>query len=121
MDKIILDGLDFFGYHGALREENSLGQRFIVDIELYLPLGDAGLSDDLNKTVHYGEVYNLVKDIVENRVYKLIETVAENISIEILKKFTLVEGLKIRIRKPQAPVPGIFNYLGVEITRSRDE
>lgn len=117
MDKIKLKNLGFYGYHGVLPEENSLGQKFFVDIDMYVDLKSAGASDDVADTVNYAEVYNIVKDIVENRRFKLIEALAENIADHIIKEFPVVKEIVINIRKPEAPVRGIYDYFGVEIRR----
>ena len=54
MDKIILNGCRFYGYHGAFAEEQTLGQIFVVDLELAVDLTKASQSDNLDDTVHYG-------------------------------------------------------------------
>ncbi len=79
----------------------------------------AGESDDLTLSVSYAHVYQLVKGIVEGNPFKLIETLAETISSKILCEFKLVEEIMVRVKKSEAPVPGIFDYFGVEINRSR--
>lgn len=116
MDKIILEGLEFYGYHGVLPEEQSLGQRFIVDLELYLDLRPAGISDDPDLTVNYARVFELVESIVGGRPYRLIESVAEAIASAVLEHFPVKE-LMVRVKKPQAPVPGKFTWMAVEIRR----
>lgn len=119
MDRIIMKNLAFFGYHGVMEEEKTLGQKFFLDIEIYSDLLKAGKSDEVEDTVHYGEVYNNIKNIVENKRFKLIEALAENIAEVILEEFIKVQEINIVVRKPEAPVPGIFDYVGVEIRRSR--
>lgn len=121
MDKILMSNLGFYGYHGLLKEESVLGQKFFIDIELYLSTKEAGLTDDMYKSVSYADVYEVVKDIVENKRYNLLEALAENISIKVLEQFQLVNGVMVRVRKPEAPVNGIFDYFGVEIRRDRNE
>lgn len=120
MDKIIMKNLAFFGYHGVLKEENVLGQKFFIDIELYTDLKKAGISDDVKDTINYAEAYEKVKDIVENKKFDLLEALAEDISITILDSFFMVKEISIKIRKPEAPVNGIYDYFGVEIRRKRD-
>lgn len=120
MDKILLEGLKFYGYHGVLKEERTLGQKFVIDIELFVDLRNAGQNDDLLRSVSYAEVFESVKKIVEGSQFKLIEALAESISRSILDNYSLVESIKVRIRKPEAPVPGIYDYFGVEILRGRD-
>lgn len=120
MDKIILKGLIFYAYHGVLDEEKRLGQKFIIDIELKCDLTKAGLSDDVNDTINYAEVYNLVKEIVEVNKFNLIEKLADVCAQEILAKFTDAEEVIIKVKKPQAPVEGLFSYFATEIRRKRN-
>ncbi len=118
-DNIILHGMVFYGFHGVKAAEKELGQRFIVDMEMFLPLEEAGCSDDLDKTVHYGHVYKLVKEIVTGESKDLIEAVAEEIARQVLAKFHRVQSIRVRIRKPEAPIEGCLDYAGVEIVRGR--
>lgn len=121
MDKILLNNLGFYGYHGVLKEEGVLGQKFFIDVELSLDTKEAGLNDDMNKSVSYAQVYNIIKDIVENKRFNLIEALAENISNSILNEFNLIKSIMVRVKKPEAPVNGIYDYFGVEIRREKNE
>ncbi len=118
MDKITLEGMEFYGYHGAMPEERSLGQRFVVDVELYLDLRQAGETDSLEFTVNYARVFELVQEIVCGPPRLLIESVAESVAGALLEQFPLAEVL-VRVKKPQAPLPGIFSWAAVEIKRKR--
>ncbi|MDA8234820.1 MAG: dihydroneopterin aldolase [Clostridia bacterium] len=118
-DKIILKGMEFYGYHGVLPEEKRLGQRFVIDLELYRDLQEAGLTDDLRYTINYAEVYQLVEKLVAGENYDLVEALAEGIGARILENFP-VEGVLVRVQKPQAPIPGKFSWVGVEIYRGAD-
>lgn len=119
MDKIMMKNLAFYGYHGVMEEEKTLGQKFFIDIEMYSQLSKAGKSDEVEDTIHYGEVYEVIKTIVEECRFKLIEALAENIAETVINKFSKVQEIKVTVRKPEAPVPGIFDYVGVEIRRTR--
>lgn len=118
-DRICLRGLEFFAYHGVLPEENKLGQRFIIDIDLLTSLQKAGISDEVEHTVNYAEVYNTVKNIVTGETHKLIERLAERIAKQILEDFPLCQGIWLKVHKPGAPIPGIFADVAVEIYRER--
>jgi len=120
MDKILMKNLSFFGYHGVLSEENKLGQKFFIDAELFVDLKEAGTTDKVEKTVHYGLAYEKIKEIVEGKPLNLIEALAENIAQSILDNFERVNQIKVTVRKPEAPVNGIYDYFGVEIVRGRD-
>jgi len=117
-DKLILEGMQFYGYHGALPEERQLGQRFLVDLEMFCDLQSPGISDMLEEAVDYAGVFELVKGIVEKERYRLIEALAERIASAVLENFP-VEGVLVRVKKPEAPLPGILSYAGVEIRRGR--
>lgn len=118
MDKIILQGMEFQGYHGVLPEERSLWQRFIVDLELELDLKPAGETDDLALTIDYAKVFELVESVVKGEPRLLIESVAESIAAAVLEQFP-VTAAAVRVKKPQAPVPGHFAWMAVEIRRAR--
>ena len=87
MDKIKIKDLEVFANHGAFPEENVLGQKFVVSATMYLDTREAGKSDDLTKSVHYGEVCHFIRKFAEDHVFKLIETLAETLAMEVLIAF----------------------------------
>jgi dihydroneopterin aldolase len=117
-DRIILNGMQFYGYHGVMAEEQELGQPFIVDLEMYCDLKDAGEKDDLTRTVDYSRVFEQVQRIVTGERFQLIEALAERIAAEVLAEYPLDE-LVVRVKKPHAPLRGIFTDVVVEIRRGR--
>lgn len=121
MDKIIMENMVFYGYHGVLDEEKVLGQKFYIDAELYLDLRQAGQTDDLNHTVNYAMVYEIIENIVTKEKFDLLEALAHKICGEILLLFKKIETVELMIKKPSAPVAGNFDYFAVEIKRSRND
>lgn len=119
MDKILLKGCRFYGYHGALPEENRLGQIFVVDAQLSLDLTKTSLSDDLADTVHYGLVFEAIQRQVENQSYQLLERLAGAICQDIFDQFAPVQAIKLRICKENPPIAGHYDSVGVELERSR--
>ena len=117
MDVLRLQNLRFYGYHGLFAEENQLGQRFEVDIEVHRDLGPAGRSDDLTLTVDYPSLIKVVEGVVTGRPYRLLEGLAEAIAAQIGAAFGPIE-LTVRVRKPDPPVPGHFDGVEVEIHRT---
>lgn len=120
MDKIYVNQMQFYGYHGVLPEENVLGQRFFVDIIAEADLKSAGLTDDLNESVSYVELYEVCKLIVEGKPYNLIESLAEKIAQQVLNNFTKIKAVTVKVTKPDPPIPGHFQSVAVEIKRSRE-
>ena len=116
-DIIFLNGMRFYGYHGALPAENEIGQIFIVDITLKVDLHDAGQSDDVKDTVHYGEVFEDVKEIVEGEPSNLLEHLAERIAKRINSHYNRVMETKVKITKESPPIPGHYDGVGIEIVR----
>jgi 7,8-dihydroneopterin aldolase/epimerase/oxygenase len=119
MDKISVNHMTFFGYHGVFPEETKLGQRFNVDLDVYCDLQEAGQSDDLQFSINYAELYFLTRKIVEGQPFKLIEAVAEKIASEVLGQFTRVKEVRVKVIKPDPPIPGYYQSVSVEITRRR--
>ncbi|MEH7074866.1 dihydroneopterin aldolase [Neobacillus drentensis] len=119
MDKIHVNRMEFYGYHGVFPEENRLGQRFAVDLSVSIDLKKAGETDDLNYSVNYAELYQICKEIVEGQPYKLVEAVAEKIAVNILEMFPLISETTVMVIKPDPPIPGHYSSVAVEITRRR--
>lgn len=79
-DRVLVEGMEFFGYHGVNPPERELGQRFVVDVALSLDLRPAGESDDLDRTVSYAAVFKTARDVVEGQPCQLLEAVAERLA-----------------------------------------
>jgi 7,8-dihydroneopterin aldolase/epimerase/oxygenase len=119
-DVIHLRGLEFYAYHGVLPEEQVLGARYLIDMDLFVDLRQAGSSDEVGDTVHYGEVYQVIKACVTGDKYQLIERLAEEIAQRVLEQFSCT-SVRVEVHKPQAPIPGIFRNVSVEIWRKAGE
>ncbi|HCV22300.1 MAG TPA: dihydroneopterin aldolase [Candidatus Latescibacteria bacterium] len=116
-DRLRLMNLVFHAYHGLLPEEERLGQRFEVDVELLLDLAAAGRADEPQLTVDYTDALALVEQIVTQRRFGLVEALAEALAEGIRQRFSTLEGVIIRVRKPNPPVATTFDGLEVEIER----
>ncbi len=120
-DRVFLEGLIFYAYHGVNPEENVLGQRFVVDVSLTRDLRAAGASDAIAQTTSYSAVYKQVRDIVESGPNRLIETVAEKIAAGVLDAHPAGEDVLVRVRKPDVPIhnspeegASTFSLLGLD-------
>ena len=116
-DLINITGITATGFHGVLPNERSDGQKFIVDAQLKVNLKN--LKDNLEKTVNYAAVAELINEHIVGDPVSLIETLAENIAKSILKEFKRVRQVTITVHKPQAPIPFAFNDVSVQIVRKR--
>ena len=119
MDKITLKGMEFYARHGSMKEEQILGQKFTVDITMYLSLDKAGADDDLEKTVNYAKVYSFCRKIVERAPVRLIERLAWMINEKIMKEYPEILSIRTTVHKPGAPVGGIFQDVSVTLEKTR--
>ena len=118
MDYIHVRDMQFFGYHGVLREETVLGQRFRASVSLAVDIRKAGETDNLEHTVSYVGVYDICKEVIEGKPYQLIEAVAETVASRILSQYEgQVMGCRVEIIKPDPPIPGHYKEVAVEIVR----
>ena len=121
MDRIILRDLAFFAYHGVYQEEANLGQRFYFDLDCYVDLRPAGQSDNDADTVRYDHIAKRVERIVTEQRFQLIEALAEAVARDLLSNMDKIETIRVKVRKPEAPIPAIVKDIAVEITRNRED
>lgn len=119
MDSIRLKNMQFFGRHGLFEAEAVLGQRFEVDLEVFLDLLPPGSSDRMEDSVHYGELYETVRRIVEEERFNLLEALSHRIAESVLSQDIRIEETIVSVRKPGVPIPGILDCAEVVIRRKR--
>jgi dihydroneopterin aldolase len=119
-DRILVDRIAVFAFHGLLPEEARLGQRFYVSLDVRLDLGAAGRSDDVARTVSYADLTEIVTRIATQRRFALIEALAEAIAGEILDRHPSITEIRVRVDKPSAPVPAVIDGVAIEIVRRRE-
>lgn len=116
---IRLQNAVFYAYHGVLSDEQNLGGKFQVDVELHCDLSRGGNSDNLKDTVDYERVYDCIRSIVVGRKFLLLERLGSEIGNGILGQFKKVQRVVVRVRKPGAAVKGVIDYVEVEMVFSR--
>ena len=121
LDRIYIKGLDVFAYHGVMPKEKRDGQRFVLDITLDCDLSRAGRTDRLEDTVDYTAVMDAAVQAMTESSYDLIERAASRTAEAILRAEEKVEKVTLCLRKPEAPIDKIFDYVAVEITRERKD
>lgn len=101
--EIALVNLRFHARHGVWEQENKIGNEFIVDVKIRIPYSDAILSDDLNLTISYAEVFDIVSSEMA-KPRKLLETVAATIHSEIISRWPMITSGSIKICKSIPPI-----------------
>lgn len=116
MGKILLEGMEFFAYHGCFHEEQIIGTRFIVEVEMELETAKAEVSDHLEDTVNYQAVYGIVKHEMEQKS-QLIEHVARRILDAVTASFPQISSMQVRLSKVNPPLGGKVKQVSCVLTR----
>jgi dihydroneopterin aldolase len=118
-DKIVIQGLEFYAYHGASDQEQAVGHRYEIDVELSVDTRAAAESDRLHDTVSYSRVARRLVQIGTQQQYRLLEALAGRMAQTVLEDFPTVQTVKLRVNKLCPPMNAIVAAVGVEITRDR--
>jgi len=122
MSNIIrIKNAQFYAYHGALQEEQNIGGKFEVDVEIETDFNEAAKTDELHLTINYHKVYDFIAEIVHKEKFYLIETLASRITESLMDSFEGINKLSVRVRKKSVPVGGMLDYVEAEIIKERNE
>ena len=115
MITISLHGAEFFAFHGFYPEEQKLGCKFIVDVDVsFTPPGDIK-ADKIGNTVDYEQVYGIVEQQMK-KTAKLIETVAQGIADNVKEQFSFADNIRVSIKKLNPPLKGKVECSNIVIT-----
>jgi dihydroneopterin aldolase len=117
-DRLRLEGIDVYAHHGAHPAERELGQRFVVDVEMWADLEAAAATDDLSRGIDYAAVHRVIVTTATSGSFHLIETLAGRLCRELLASFTTGK-VRVTVRKTQPPISGFFGQAMVTFERDR--
>ena len=115
---IELEGMEFKAYHGCLEQEKIRGNSFTVDFRGELDLSAAAESDNLNDTLNYADIYEIVADEM-SIPSELLENVAGRIVKAIEKRFPELSSFSVRVSKKKPPVDGVAQWSRVTLYSKR--
>lgn len=116
MSKILLENMEFFAYHGCFKEEQIIGNQFVVNLEIETDTSKAENSDKLSDTLNYQEAFNVVKEQMQQKSH-LLEHVGKRILDALIATFPEVVHLKIRISKMHPPMGGKMQCVSLELEK----
>lgn len=119
-DTIFIKGILVHARHGVMEHESEVGQRFVIDLELYTDLSDSSRSDKLSDTVSYSNVVATATAAFKDANYRLLERAAGAVADAILSTFERIQAVTVTVHKPHAPIAAIFEDVGVTLMRSRE-
>ncbi len=118
MDRIAISGIDVYAHHGVHPAERELGQRFVVDVELFADLDRSARSDSLRHALDYTAVHRRITEVVAGTSFHLIEALALTLCRALLAEFPL-ERVVVTVQKPNPPIPNFLGKVAVTLDRDR--
>lgn len=119
MEKGVIDieGMEFYAFHGCYREEQIVGNRFLVDLQFTTDIEAAMSSDSITDTVSYLTVYKIIAREMKITSH-ILEHVAKRILDAIYYEFgTSISNVKIKVSKCNPPLGGYVNKVSVTAQR----
>jgi len=113
--EIILEGMEFYAFHGVMDEERKIGGRYVVNLSVSVA-DESGADDNINSTVNYQAVYDIVRNVMRENS-NLIEYLAHQIIRAIYGSFTNVTNVKIHLYKYNPPVGGKVERAGIYLCK----
>jgi len=120
MGKIHLEGMEFYAYHGCYQEEQIIGSKFLVDLELDTDIEKPAQTDRLEDTLNYQVIYEKVKNEMAIKS-NLLENIAKRILDVLFINFPVIEKGTIKVSKYNPPLGGQIEKVSVTMKRERVE
>lgn len=117
MDCIRIENLEIYAHHGVMQEENVLGQKFLLSVEMETDTRVAGCRDALEHSTDYGEVAHFIKEYFETHQWKLLEAAAHHLCEQLLLQFDKIWHVVLEIKKPWAPILLPLEFVSVKVER----
>ncbi|MEN8230552.1 MAG: dihydroneopterin aldolase [Bacteroidota bacterium] len=117
MGKIVIEEMEFYAFHGHYQEEQIVGNRFLVDLEIESNLQVPAGSDKLDDAVNYQMAYQLIKKEMRRKKSNLLENIAKRILDALYSEMEGIEKATIRVRKMHPPMGGPIKSVGITMSR----
>ncbi len=118
MGQIIIEGMEFYAYHGHFIEEQIVGGKFIIDITIDTDTEKAGKSDSLSDALDYQDVYKTIKNEMKTKSF-LLENIAHRIINKLFDNFLSISAIALKVSKINPPLGGKIEKVSVKLERKR--
>jgi 7,8-dihydroneopterin aldolase/epimerase/oxygenase len=115
---IALEQMEFYAYHGVYEAERQIGNKYVVDVRIRAQVDEAAKQDQLSGTVDYGQVYGVIKEIM-NKPTQLLEHLAYSACAQLLEKLPQILDVEVKVSKLNPPIGGLCAASSVTIYESR--
>ena len=103
VQKISLNNLRFYAYHGVEPQEQSVGAWYVINLDMYADVTASMQSDELSDTLNYAQAARIIKEEMQIPS-KLMEKVAGRVVDRLQKEFPTMQHLRFTIAKDNPPV-----------------
>ena len=119
MAKVRIHNMMFYGFHGVYEYEREQGQKFYLDVAVETKDDRMAETDDIKDGVDPAAVYDIDKDVVENKRFQMLGALSAHVGDKLLAKYPHFKSVTVNIRKPSVPISGPIDYVEVETTRTQ--
>lgn len=119
MDRIRIEGIEFYAFHGVSPEERQVGHRYWVDLTVVGDFRRAGLTDDLADTVSYSSLARLAIETATSEKFALLERLGEMLAIAVLRFDERIAEVEVTVGKIHPPAKVIVERAAVVLSRRR--
>lgn len=112
MAYIQLHDMEFYAYHGHFKEEQEVGNYFLVNVKLKTDITKAAQTDNLDDALDYQKVYRLIEQEMKQKSF-LIEPLLMRIVRKLFDEFSQLEYLELEISKINPPLGGKVNRISL--------
>lgn len=116
MGLIEIEGMEFYAYHGHFKEEQVVGNKFLVNVALKTNCSDAAETDNLQDALNYQVVYKLIQEEMGKKSH-LLENIAKRILDSLYSNFKNLENAQIKISKMNPPMGGQIEKVSITLER----
>lgn len=119
LTKLGIKGAEFYAYHGVKSEEQTLGGKYLVDLDMWYDAKAAIINDDVNYALNYEEAIACIEEVLNDDAYNLIETIANEILNNVMEKLENLKKATVVVRKMNVPIGHVVKYIEAEQTMTR--
>ena len=119
LTKLTIKDAEFYAYHGVKTEEQNLGGKYQVDLDLYYDARQAYVNDDVKYAVNYEEAMFCIEEAIAGESFNLVETIANEILNQAMERFPNLIRVRVRVRKMNAPIRRVVKYVEAEQSMER--
>jgi 7,8-dihydroneopterin aldolase/epimerase/oxygenase len=116
MGLIQIEGMEFYAYHGCFKEEQIIGNKFIVNLSIEADLKKPSGTDNISDTLNYQTMYQLIQEEMKEKSH-LLEHIGGRILDRLYENFDEIQKAEVKVSKVNPPMGGKIDQVSVTLTR----